>query len=91
VHFLLIIAFGKALAQQKHQGLRPPGADLFQQALQLLPDTDTLCREPMIAMEILCCIALYHHALDSRNAAHVTVCTTFHQSSIRSNVCSCLV
>lgn len=73
VHFLLVIALGKALAQNNQQGLRPSGSELFHEAQQLLPDTDTLCRDPIVAMELLCCAALYLHALDSRNAAHVTV------------------
>lgn len=73
IQFLMIIAFGKTFVQQKHKALRPPGADFFIQALKLLPDTNRLCREPVIAAEILCCIALYLQALDSRNAAHVTV------------------
>jgi proline utilization trans-activator len=73
IHFLLIIAFGKTFVQQKHHAPRPPGADFFVQALQLLPDTSRLCREPVAAVEILCCISLYLQALDSRNAAHVTI------------------
>ena len=74
IHFLLILAFGKTFVQGKSQAQRPPGADLFVQALQLLPDTNRLCQEPVVAIEILCCIALYWQCLDSRNAAHVTVC-----------------
>jgi proline utilization trans-activator len=73
IHFLLIIAFGKTFVQHKHHAPRPPGADLFVRALQLLPDTNRLCREPVTAVEILCCISLYLQALDSRNAAHVTI------------------
>lgn len=73
IHFLLIIAFGKAFVQHKFQSSRPPGADFFIQALQLLPDTNRLCREPIMAIEILCCISLYMQALDFRNAAHVTI------------------
>ncbi|KAH7361192.1 Zn(II)2Cys6 transcription factor [Pyrenochaeta sp. MPI-SDFR-AT-0127] len=73
IHFLLIIAFGKTFVQHKHHNPRPPGADFFVQALQLLPDTNRLCQEPVTAVEILCCIALYLQALDSRNAAHVTI------------------
>jgi proline utilization trans-activator len=75
VHFLLVVALGKALAQNNLHGLRPPGSEFFQEAQQLLPDTDTLCRDPIVSMELLCCAALYLHALDSRNAAHVTVCS----------------
>jgi hypothetical protein len=73
IHFLLIIAFGKTFVQQKNHSPRPPGADFFIHALQLLPDTNQLCRDPIVATEVLCCIALYLQALDSRNAAHVTV------------------
>lgn len=73
IHFLLIIAFGKTLVQHKQRSARPPGAEFFVHALQSLPDTNRLCQEPIIASEILCCIALYLQSLDSRNAAHVTV------------------
>jgi proline utilization trans-activator len=73
IHFLLIIAFGKTFVQHKHHAPRPPGADFFVHAIQLLPDTNRLCREPVTAVEILCCISLYLQALDSRNAAHVTI------------------
>jgi proline utilization trans-activator len=78
IQFLMIIAFGKTFVQRKHQTARPPGAEFFTHALQLLPDTNRLCGEPAIAAEILCCIALYLQALDSRNAAHVTVSCSFH-------------
>ncbi|KAF2446560.1 Zn(II)2Cys6 transcription factor [Karstenula rhodostoma CBS 690.94] len=73
VQFLLIIAFGRTLVQRKHRESKPPGADFFVHALQLLPDTNRLCQEPLVATEILCGIALYLQALDSRNAAHVTI------------------
>ncbi|KAF1951189.1 Zn(II)2Cys6 transcription factor [Byssothecium circinans] len=73
VHFLLIIAFGKTFVQNKHNGAQPPGADFFVHALQLLPETNRLVREPIQAAEILCCKALYLQALDSRNAAYVTI------------------
>ncbi|KAL6705524.1 hypothetical protein ACN47E_006641 [Coniothyrium glycines] len=73
IHFLLILAFGKTFVQHKHRSPRPPGADFFVQALKLLPDTNRLCREPVMAVEILCCVALYLQALDSRNAAHVLI------------------
>lgn len=75
IHFLLVISLGKAVTQNKLQGLRPAGSELFQQAQWLLPGIDILCRNPVVAMELLCCAALYLHALDSRNAAHVTVCS----------------
>lgn len=73
VQFLLIIAFGRTLVQGKHQDSKLPGSEFFVCAIQLLPDTNRLCREPLVATEILCGIALYLQSLDSRNAAHVTV------------------
>ncbi|KAF1929423.1 uncharacterized protein M421DRAFT_61128 [Didymella exigua CBS 183.55] len=73
IHFLTIVAFGKVFVQQKNCSSRPPGSDFFTHALQLLPDTNRLCRDPIVATEVLCCIALYLQSLDSRNAAHVTI------------------
>ncbi|KAI9933007.1 hypothetical protein MW887_009261 [Aspergillus wentii] len=70
IHYLLILAFGKAFVVQKNQGRRPPGCEFFTKALQLLPDSTQLSREPVIACEILCCIALYLQSLDCRSTAH---------------------
>ena len=82
IHFLLILAFGKTFIQGKSQTPRPPGADFFTHAVQILPDISRLCREPLMAVEILCCIALFLQALDSRNAAHVTVRRQLHLVNI---------
>ncbi|RMJ28715.1 hypothetical protein PHISP_00464 [Aspergillus sp. HF37] len=70
IHYLLILAFGKAFVVQRGQGNRPPGCEFFTKALQLLPDTTHLSEDPVIATEILCCIALYLQSLDYRNPAH---------------------
>ncbi|OGM44511.1 Zn(II)2Cys6 transcription factor [Aspergillus bombycis] len=70
IHYLLILAFGKAFVVQRNQGSRPSGCEFFTKALQLLPDTTNLCRDPIVATEILCCIALYLQSLDCRNSAH---------------------
>ncbi|PLB50613.1 Zn(II)2Cys6 transcription factor [Aspergillus steynii IBT 23096] len=70
IHYLLILAFGKAFVVQKAQDGRPPGYEFFIKALQLLPDTTRLSRDPIIATEILCCIALYLHSMDYRNSAY---------------------
>ncbi|KAE8376622.1 hypothetical protein BDV26DRAFT_293960 [Aspergillus bertholletiae] len=70
IHYLLILAFGKAFVVQRTQGNRPSGCEFFTKALQLLPDTTNLCRDPIVATEILCCIALYLQSLDCRNSAH---------------------
>ncbi|KAL2800273.1 hypothetical protein BJX66DRAFT_183185 [Aspergillus keveii] len=70
IHYLVVIAFGKALVAHRNQSTRPPGCEFFTKALQLLPDSTHLCREPMTGAEILCCLALYLQALDYRNSAH---------------------
>ncbi|KAL2856630.1 fungal-specific transcription factor domain-containing protein [Aspergillus pseudoustus] len=70
IHYLVIIALGKALVSHKNQSTRPPGCEFFTKALQLLPDSTHLGREPVIGAEILCCLALYLQSLDYRNSAH---------------------
>lgn len=74
IHFLLMLAFGKGFVQHKLQGNKPPGAEFFVKALQLLPDISVLHQEPIESTEIMCCIALYLQALDCRSSAHNYVC-----------------
>jgi hypothetical protein len=70
IHYLVVIAFGKALSVNWNRGGRPPGCEFFTKALQLLPDSTLLSRDAVNATEILCCIALYLQSLDFRNSAH---------------------
>ncbi|KAH8807875.1 Zn(II)2Cys6 transcription factor [Xylogone sp. PMI_703] len=70
IHFLVILAFGKAFVLQKNQGKKPPGSEFFVTALRLLPDVSVLCGEPIISTEIMCCITLYFQSLDFRHSAH---------------------
>ncbi|KAF9639249.1 hypothetical protein BFW01_g11055 [Lasiodiplodia theobromae] len=70
IHFLIILAFGKAFTTQRNQGKRPPGTDYFVKAVQLLPNTIVLERRPLVSTEILCSISLYLQCLDYRDAAH---------------------
>ncbi|KAL3475772.1 hypothetical protein BJX99DRAFT_270907 [Aspergillus californicus] len=70
IHYLVIMALGKALVAQRNRDCRPLGCEFFTRALQLLPDTTHICRDPVIGTEILCCIALYLQSLDYRNSAH---------------------
>ncbi|KAL1623553.1 hypothetical protein SLS56_008257 [Neofusicoccum ribis] len=70
IHFLAILAFGKAFTTRKANGNTPPGADFFLKAIQLLPEMNALVRQPLLSAEILCCIALYFQCLDYRHAAH---------------------
>lgn len=70
IHLLVILAFGKALVGNNYQGKRPPGAEYFVKALQLLPSVHVLFGQPILATEVLCCIALYFQCLDYRHSAH---------------------
>ena len=76
VHYLLILAFGKAFVVQRSYDNRPSGCEFFIKAMQLLPDISCLTREPMVATEILCCVALYFQALDYRSTAYSFVSTS---------------
>ncbi|KAG9769159.1 hypothetical protein KCU88_g6965, partial [Aureobasidium melanogenum] len=69
IQYLLILAFGKAFVVHKTKQT-PPGAEFFAHAEKRLPEMTNLCRDPMNATEILCCIALYFQALDFRSSAY---------------------
>ena len=73
IHYLLVLALGKAFVVRVGQDRRPPGADLYVQAMKLLPDTTYLCKDPIPSMEILCCAALYLQCLDMRSTAYSLV------------------
>lgn len=73
VHFLLILAFGKAFTARRNNSRRPPGCELYVQAMKLLPDIAFLMGEPLEAVEVLCCKALYLQCLDFRCAAYNVV------------------
>ncbi|KAL4735368.1 hypothetical protein BDV11DRAFT_212023 [Aspergillus similis] len=70
IHYLVIVALGKALVVQRNRDTRPPGCEFFARALQLLPDTTHLAKDSIIGTEILCGVALYLQALDHRNSAY---------------------
>lgn len=72
-HFLLIVAFGKIFTNKKPPGKRPSGAEFFLKAMQILPPPHILHHDPVVATEMLCCIALYLQSVDHRNAAHLFV------------------
>lgn len=81
VHFLLILAFGKAfVARRKSDSRRPPGGEYFVHAMKLMPDITFLYKQPVQAVEVLCCQALYLHCLDFRSAAHNVVSLVLHST-----------
>lgn len=70
IHYLLIMAFGKAfVARNSHDG-RPPGANLFLEAMRHLPEITFFSTDSIESIEILICAALYLQCLDFRNAAY---------------------
>ncbi|KAL9110783.1 MAG: hypothetical protein Q9227_004775 [Pyrenula ochraceoflavens] len=70
IHYLLIIAFGKAFAARTIDKSRPPGVELFLEAMRRLPEITFFTNDPIEAIEILVCASLYLQCLDFRNAAY---------------------
>lgn len=73
IQFLLVMAFGKALLLPAAPGQSPPGSGLVSRALELLPDNPGLYQDPILSVEILCCLALYMQSVDHRNSAFTYV------------------
>lgn len=73
VHFLIILAFGKIFVARKNENRRPLGAEYFVQAMKLMPDITFLHTQPVEAIEVLCCKALYLQCLDYRCAAYAVI------------------
>jgi len=76
VHFLVLLALGKAFLSKSQRGRQPPGAEFFIRAMQLLPNMVILWRDPIRSTEALCCIALYLQCIDYRISAHNFVSST---------------
>jgi proline utilization trans-activator len=72
VHFLLIMGFGQALLSGS-VGKRPGGSELISRAVELLPNSFGLYQDPILSIEILCCLALYLQSIDHRNSAFLYV------------------
>lgn len=75
IKFLLVLAFGKALLEPRSKSTTPPGATCFIQAMNLLPNTEAMYREPILAVEILCMVSLYLQCVDMRRSAYSYVRT----------------
>lgn len=70
IHYLIILAFGKAFVGRNNTGSRPPGVELFVHAMKILPHSMFLCAHPVEAIEVLSCAALYLQCVDYRTAAY---------------------
>lgn len=70
VHYLILLAFGKAFVVQSSKSHQPPGADLFVQAMKLMPDFTFFECDYIERMQVLCCTSLYLHCISCRPAAY---------------------
>ncbi|RTE78623.1 hypothetical protein BHE90_006885 [Fusarium euwallaceae] len=80
VHYLLILAFGKAFVVQSTKSRRPPGGELFVQAMKLMPDFTFFEVDPVEQMQVLCCAALYLQCVDYLTQAYRLVCSALRHS-----------
>ena len=83
VHYLLILAFGKAFVAQNGKRGRPPGCELFVHAMKLLPDFAFYNHDIIEAIQILCCAGLCLQCIDYRGADYRTVSSYSQPCSIR--------
>jgi proline utilization trans-activator len=70
IQFLLVLAFGKAFLQPAMTSGIPPGSEYFLRAMNMIPDTERLYREPVPAIEVLCMVSLYLQSVDMRCSAY---------------------
>ncbi|KAI0895517.1 hypothetical protein F4806DRAFT_84741 [Annulohypoxylon nitens] len=74
VHYLILLAFGKAFVVQISKSRRPPGAELFIQAMKLLPDINFVDCCVIDKIQLLCSAALYFQCVSFRTAAYQNIC-----------------
>lgn len=70
VHYLLLLAFGKAVVVQSSKSQKPPGVELFIQAMKRMPDFTFFECDTIEKVQVLCCTALYLQCVTSRSAAY---------------------
>lgn len=70
VHYLLVLALGKAFVVQSTKSRRPPGSDFFVQAMKLMPDFNFFECDIIDEMQVLCCAALYLQCVDRIQEAY---------------------
>jgi proline utilization trans-activator len=74
IQMLLVFACGKSILAREAYSTGPTGISFFQLTIEGLPDFRALQQEPMLAIEILCLLALFLEAADIRSAAYGYVC-----------------
>lgn len=73
--FRLVIALGKAFLSRPHRGKMPPGHEFFLAVMRSFPSIGVLVKEPLLAIEVMMCAALYLQCIDHRQYANILVST----------------
>ncbi|KAM0424429.1 hypothetical protein ACHAPT_010350 [Fusarium lateritium] len=73
VHYLILLAFGKAFVVQISKSASPPGSELFIQAMKMMPDLLLVDCSPIEKVQVLCSVALYLQCVFCRPAAHYAI------------------
>lgn len=68
--YLLVLAFGKSILNAKRLSPSLPGSEFFTRGMAALPDVSALHEDPVLAIEVLCMVALYFFCLDMRQTAY---------------------
>lgn len=69
VKFLSILAFGTAFLAPPKDSREPPGSKWFTRAMTLMPDTTSLWKDSLLAIEVLALAGIYLHSVDERESA----------------------
>jgi len=70
IQMLLVFALGQALLAKTASPEGPAGVAYFVKAMEALPDILGFYQEPILAIEILCLLALFMQAADMKNGAY---------------------
>ncbi|KAF3019855.1 hypothetical protein E8E14_013454 [Neopestalotiopsis sp. 37M] len=70
VQYLLLVALSKGFISTLRIPGTPPGSVYFQKAMSIMPDYVSLSRQPILAIEVLCMVAVYLMSVDMQNAAY---------------------
>ena len=69
IQMLLVFACGKSILAREATPSGQTGMNYFSQAIEGLPDIRALQQEPILAIEIICLVALFLEASDIRSAS----------------------
>ncbi|KAK1676008.1 hypothetical protein BDP55DRAFT_693686 [Colletotrichum godetiae] len=73
VQFLLVLSFGQAFLSRSKDSKEPPGAKFFVRAMALLPETNSLWKDSLLAIEVLALAGLYLYSIYQRESAQLYI------------------